>query len=189
MFNSQEMMEKILRCLNEGHLLTGSDGSVKDDRGACAFCVGDLQSPNCMKGTYLCPGYHDEMSSLRAELYGAIGIALCIKLIADKYQNKVKETAKYWAYIDNDTVIERMNKGKRITPKDVLVPEYNLTEEIRAITKTTKCKAQWQWIKGHDEDDITPAGMMNKQMDKDANTCRQTYEIVNRMLPFPNKQP
>ena len=77
----QDDGEEILNSLNKEQLLTGSDGSVKDDRGACEFCIGDPRSVNCMKGSYICPSYSGDMSSLRAEAYGALGIVLLIKTI------------------------------------------------------------------------------------------------------------
>lgn len=179
---------EIVQCLNEGHLLTGSDGSVKAGRGSCAFCIGDLGFLNSMKGAYICPSYKNETSSLRAELYGALGIVLCIQLITKHNNTHLNTNANVWAYIDNDTVIKRINNNEQLTPKQTLVPEYELTEELMSILTTLPCPGTWRWIKGHNEDDDTPPGHMNRVMDSEANRMRKSFEIVENVCSYPSNK-
>lgn len=119
-------------------------------------------------------------------MYGALGIALCLSLIAQTYSNQIKDSACFWAYIDNESVIKKINNQHKLTPSDTLCNEFELFEELRSILQSLPFTGVWRWIKGHDECDESPAGRMNKCMDEAAGTMRRMCIPVNNLYPLPN---
>lgn len=170
---------KILEKFNNGELMAGSDGSLKLGRGACAWCIGDPTSENSIQGKYLCPGICQDMSSLRTELYGAMGIMLGMKMIIGHL--KIASKSKMRIYIDNNEVIERMKKWREYNKYDVLRPEYEIEEIIISECWNILPQCEWLWIKGHNKSNMTPAGRLNEKMDRDENKKRRRQILSHKM--------
>ena len=76
---------EIAGLIREVHLMCGRDGSKKNTLSSHAFCINDHLSPNHLSGGAKCFGRPEHMSSLRAESFGALAIAISLSVIAKVY--------------------------------------------------------------------------------------------------------
>ena len=74
--------QSLMRHIVKGQARAGSDGSVKDGIGGHAFCISDTSFTQAIWGNALTVGSRREMTSLRAEHGGALGILLLLHAIA-----------------------------------------------------------------------------------------------------------
>ena len=70
--------KSLLRHIANGHARAGSDGSVKTGIGGHAFCISDTSFTRAIWGHALTVGSRREMTSLRAEYGGSLGILLLL---------------------------------------------------------------------------------------------------------------
>ena len=110
-----------LKC---GKLLCGSDGSVINNKAGYAFLLDAPKELNSFWGANICPPACGTASSLRAESFGALAIALAIKLLITLHGPA--PLGNFLAVIDNSTVIQIINEESSImSRKAMLLPEYN----------------------------------------------------------------
>jgi hypothetical protein len=110
-------------------LLCESDGSLKDDIASYSYRILEPKSSQGIQGGGMCYGQRDKLSSLRAELFGALALIILIHTIIQTFDPH-SSSLEYWVYIDNKEVIRRINNRDTLILKDYYAPEYELTEEI-----------------------------------------------------------
>lgn len=116
---------EIFNKLQEGDLVCASDGSVKDNSGAYAFCIMDPKSENSMKRGNKCHGLMEDMISYKVEAYGALAIVIVIKMITTLHLPN-EDDACFWCYIDNSEVINHINKDEVKLFADCTAPEFHV---------------------------------------------------------------
>ena len=122
---SDEEGWKIMRCIQQNKACAGSDGSVKDGNGGHAFCITDHKFSKGIWGRAPTVGSPREMSSLRAEHGGALGILLLLHALHIYYQEEFP--AEMTVLIDNTEVVRRgKEKVPRLGTKQQLVLDYDL---------------------------------------------------------------
>ena len=126
----------------------GSNGSVKEGIGGHAFAISDNSFTQAIWGHAQTVGSQREMTSLRVEHGGALGILLLLHAMNIFYQETFPK--ELTIYIDNSEVVHRGRKRvHKLGIKQQLVLDYNLcaiTERLQAIML---CKILWEWVKGH----------------------------------------
>mgnify|MGYP000264414649 CR=1 FL=1 len=139
---------EILSCIKLNKAAAGSDGSVKDGKGGHAFCITDNEFTTQLWGFAPTVGSDREMSSLRAEHGGALGILLLLHPIYTHFEADYH--VKMTIFIDNAEVIRR---GKKKVPKlgvkQHLVLDYGLSATTERLQAEMACNIQWEWVKGH----------------------------------------
>ena len=98
-----DQVVNIIQLLKDGKLYVGSDGSVKDEQGSHAYGFTNGREEGIIYGgAAMTPGFQEEMSSLRAEHYGAISILLILYAI-QIHMGPDMVPKKYWVdiWIDN----------------------------------------------------------------------------------------
>ena len=141
-----------------------------------------------IKGKYICPGNSNDMSSLCAELFGALGIVLGLRNMVWCQNIVIHPNAKMWIYIDNREVIERMMKWESYNQYNVLRPEYEIEEMIIQLGMAVLPYCRWTWIKGHNAADTSAAGVLNKVMDHEVNTIRDSNHVMIKICLIQRKQ-
>ena len=121
-----------------GIIYAGSDGSVKEGKGAHGFGItsGMQQSPIWGGAGNTC-GNHAEMASLRAEHAGAIAVIIILDII----QRVIKANFVVQLWVDNAEVIRRMTE-ENIEPLALDYDLYNHT-----IQWIQKIQFQLTWLK------------------------------------------
>ena len=140
--------QRIMECIQQDRASAGSDGSVKDGIGGHAFCISDHSFTTAIWGYAQTVGTSPDMTSLRAEHGGALGILLLIYAMHIHYQMDFPPTLTI--YIDNSEVVRR---GKTAVPrlgiKQQLVLDYDLWATTERIITAIPCIINWKWVKGH----------------------------------------
>ena len=95
------------------NLLCASDGSLKDNIASYSYRILEQSSPYGLQGGGICYGYKHTLSSLRAELFGALALIIVINEITRMHQ-QTQDELEYWVYIDNKEVIRRLNNIKEL---------------------------------------------------------------------------
>ena len=128
----------------------GSDGSVKDGIGGHSFCISDHSFTTAIWGYAQTVGTAKEMTSLRAEHGGALGILLLLHAMYIFYQQDFPPTLTI--YIDNSEVVRRgQTKVPRLGIKQQLVLDYDLWATTEQILNALPGTIKWKWVKGHQE--------------------------------------
>jgi len=103
----------LAECLSSGQTNRAwSDGTVKHGDGAhaCTLRTRSDDPQECLEGSSMTPGDPKTICSLRTEHYVAFGIALIVHIICIRH-SITAATGYIHFYIDNDTVIKRLNYG------------------------------------------------------------------------------
>ena len=114
-----------MECLTSGAASVGSDGSVKDGIGGHTFCISDSSFTQAIWGHAHTVGSKREMSSLRVEHRGALGILFFLHALSIFYPHDLPKTLT--VHIDNSEVVRRgKEKVPRLGIKQQLVLDYDL---------------------------------------------------------------
>jgi hypothetical protein len=181
----EDQVRQIITLLQNGELYAGSDGSVKNGRGSHAYgFTSGVKRGDIWGGCAITPGTQQEMSSLRAEHGGAVGILLilyAIQIYMGPKMNGSKYTVKLW--IDNAETLDRGGGkpfGKSL--KDNLVLDFDLWKVMRMLQQRITFNLTWNKVDSHIESrkyayGATPKGdecsiRLNQKVDKWAEEAR-----------------
>lgn len=122
---NSEDYQQILLWMKDGVLYAGSDGSVEAAFGAHSFCfTNGHQQSIIIGGAAQTPGSMDEITSLRAELAGAICLVLIIHAI-QRVSGLQFPMVTIW--IDNAEVLRRVsNSEMHQTWQDSMALDFDL---------------------------------------------------------------
>ena len=175
----QQLLNKTLLC--------GSDGSVRDEVAGYAYKLVASLPENCLWGSNVCPPTLIIVSSLRAEIFGSLAVALSIELLLTKYS--ITEQNAYLTIIDNKTVVDRINSTNPPSKKkNYLIPEYELFYQVNAILQTSNATGTWKWVKAHRSGN-DPEITLNNEMDSLAKQAVNTPSIHDTHTKFPKGCP
>ena len=174
----QDMISKTLLC--------ASDGSLKDNIASYSYRILEPKSSQGIQGGGICYGQRDKLSSLRAELFGALALIILLNTIIQTFDQR-SDNLEYWVYIDNSEVIRRINNTKPLRLTDYYAPEYELSEEINSQLQMTNAKGHWLWVESHTEAQ-DQASTMNRYVDKLAEQiCLQNTNNLHEEI-FPSNR-
>ena len=140
--------QALMNFIGSSKASAGSDGSVKEGIGGCAFEISDTSFTHAIWGHAQTVGSHTEMTSLRAEHGGALGILLLLHAMNIFYQESFPK--EFTIYIDNSEVVRRgQNKVPTMGIKQQLVLDYDLWATTERLQEALPCLIQWDWVKGH----------------------------------------
>ena len=146
------------------NLLCASYGSLKDNVASYSYRILKQSSPHGIHGGGICYGYKHQLSSLRAESFGALALIIVINEIV-RMHKQPHDSLEYWVYIDNKEVIRRINNTTTLRLTEYYAPEYEISEEITSQIRNTCAKGHWLWIKSHTEAQ-DQASIINWYVDK-----------------------
>ena len=146
-----EDYKDILKWMQQGVLYAGSDGSVEDKIGAHAFCFTNGIKKDCIiAGAAPTPGNKDEMTSLRAELAGALCILIILYAMQQISGEKFR-TVSIW--IDNEEVLRRV-QTPAIAPywNAAMALDFDLWQELLCWQRRLKIPIAWEKVDSHVEE-------------------------------------
>ena len=94
-----------MQCIQHNNSFAGSNGSVKNGKGGHAFCITDNDFTTTIWQYASTVGSLRDMSSLRVEYGGALGILLLLHALYIHFEAILP--AEVTIYIDNAEVIRR----------------------------------------------------------------------------------
>ena len=164
--------------LQEGTLCIGCDGSVNKGRSSYGYILQSNCEENDMQGMGSFPPTVNKPSSLRAELFRALAVMVSVAQLS---QNIIpNKKTSYKAVCDNKEVIYRLNRTTpRTSRKDLLCPEFDITQAIDSIKTSLTFKGVWQWVKSHQENNVRNESLLNTKPDALANKghLTNTYKL------------
>ncbi len=159
-------VEILIQAIRTGKAVAVSDGSYKDQHGAAAWTIESETDLNRLSGAGLTPGYPEDQSAYRSELFGIWGILASLKHLSDTHQ------------IKGGTVVVACNglsalkKARNQYPTDPGEAHYDLISAIRQLRQLLPFKITFEHVKGHQDQGIPTAltrlAWMNINMDKAA---------------------
>ena len=168
------------------NLLCASYGSLKDIVASYSYRILEQSSPHGIQGGEICYGYKYQLSSLRAESFGALALIILINEIVQIHRQP-QDSLEYWVYIDNKEVIPCINNIMNLRLTEYYAPEYELSEEITNQICNTSAKGHWTWIESHTEAQ-DQASIINRYVDKLDEHFRTQNVHKLRELSFPSNK-
>ena len=143
-----ENFEKLAEARHGGDLIAVTDGSHKDERGAAAWIICDIQDTKIrITGNIPSPGEPECQTSTRAELSGTHGIAAIAKNVSTRCQS-----GTFTVGCDSTEAIRKVSTHKKLTVK---TKDYDLANGVRRLMGETNWKWKCKHICGH-QDKKTP---------------------------------
>ena len=126
----------------------GSDRSIKGSIGRHVYAMSDNSFTRAIWGHAQTVGSRREMTSLREEHGGGLGILIFLQAMTIFYQETFPQ--EFIVYIDNSEVVRR---GRQMAPKmgikQQLVLDYDLWATTDRLQAALPCVIYWEWVKEH----------------------------------------
>ena len=172
-----------------GQATAVSDGSYKEEAGdhygTSAFVLRGANRSAGALGINSVPGHNHEQSSYRSELAGISGSLAIIAAVCDKYGIT---SGSITIALDGEQAMLNASSSWPLSPQDT---DFDLLTDIRAKVAKSPIDFKWQWIKGHQDDDIheldlSPLAQDNVLADRMAKQWLQSC-INDQYTPAPQR--
>ena len=173
----------LAHALQDGTLMSYSDGTVLDECGAHAYtlrCLSDIANLSITGGAPSC-GDPQTISSLRTEHYGFLAIATCVWILCKRYN---VTDGHFTSAVDNSAVVTRITSGLDglETASRYLTTDYDLWKETLDLLDSLPVTVNLRHVKGHQDEmysqgiqgPLTRDAFWNVQMDALAASKRLT---------------
>ena len=133
----------IMHLIKEGKVNAGSDGSVKDGIVGHAYCITDNTFNNTIWGYARTAGQPEDMTFLRSEHGGGLGILFLLYAMHIFY-TPLTLSHSITVFIDNAEVIQRgIDPTPTLRVHQQLVLDYDLWEATKRLEKILPCTIKW----------------------------------------------
>ena len=144
---------EVASLLQRNELVAATDGSFDrhQRRAAGSWILSTRSGKKKFKGTCTVDGERESLDSYRAELEAIRSLAYYIRFLRRVISTFTKEVhLKIW--IDNLQALRNGTQGVKCTPKNTLMPEYDIIADIAGVCAEGHIRFLGEHIKSHQED-------------------------------------
>ena len=177
----------IVDALCAGDLVAACDGSVRGQTGTYGYVLSTRDDGIRWCGYGRVPDTTTETTSQRAEFFGAAAVVTIMSLLQKRIN--VQSTNTLTTYLDNEGVVDYQKQSEiRKGLKYHLSSDVDIHQYILHLTKHSNIKFEWEWVKGHqdddkDESDLTLESRLNIEADRLASIGYHLPATTQQFLP------